>query len=290
MYFLNKLLSPLSNLLVNWSARLEGGIPEKTGNNLNKEELDRAIALTVEDQIDNKEANILRGIIKFGNVTTKQIMRSRVDAVAVDIQTDYKSLMKIVKDSGYSRIPVYKEDFDNVEGILYVKDLIGFTDEEDGFNWQRLIREDLLYVPESKKIDDLLKDFQKRRLHMAIVVDEFGGSAGLVTLEDVMEEVVGEIVDEFDEEDEIEYIMIDEDTFVFEGKSMLNDVCRIIGVSTETFDNVKGQSESLGGLILELVGFIPKKKGREVYYDNFKFQIEALTKLRIEKVKITIDR
>ena len=289
MNFLNKILSPLSGLLVKWTSKMEGTLPEKTGNNLNKEELDRAIALTVDDNIDKKEADILRGIIKFGNVTAKQIMKSRMDVISIDMDTDYKSLMKLVMDCGYSRIPVIKDDFDNVEGLLYVKDLLGHTDENEHFEWQKLIRKNILYVPESKKIDDLLKEFQRRRLHMAIVVDEFGGSGGLVTLEDVMEEIIGEIVDEFDEEVEIEYRKIDENTYIFEGKSMLNDVCRIIGVDTETFEEVKGQSDSLAGLVLELLGHLPKK-GREINYNEFVFRIIAVTKLRIEKIKVTIDR
>ena len=231
MLFLSIFFRPVSSLLVGWSSRMESRfIIKRSGlEDTSKEDLDKAIQLTVNNVHESEEADMLRGIIKFGNVSAKQIMKSRVDVVAIEVEDDYAQLMKIVKESGYSRIPVFKDDFDEILGILYVKDLIGFAEMPNDFRWQSLIRENVLYVPESKKIDDLLKEFQLKRTHIAIVVDEFGGSAGIVTLEDIMEEVIGEIKDEFDDEQEVDYIKINDANFIFEGKTLLNDVARIIG-------------------------------------------------------------
>ena len=189
---------------------------------------------------------MLKGIVKFGDVSTKQIMKSRVDVTAIDITTPFNEVMDVIKETGYSRIPIYNEDFDSIEGILYVKDLIGSYGESKDFNWVDLIRKTVLYVPESKKIDDLLREFQVKRTHIAIVVDEYGGSSGIVTLEDVMEEVIGDIKDEFDEQEEVEYVILSDGNFIFEGKSLLNDVCRIIGVDSYYFDEEKGESDSFG--------------------------------------------
>lgn len=283
---LNWLLKPISRILVKWSNRLENRLQSK--HTTSREELDKAIELTVSQEQDaEEEVDILRGILKFGDVTTKQIMKSRMDVTAIDEETSYQEVLNIIKDQGFSRIPVFKEDFDNISGILYVKDLLGHTDEDDNFNWQDVVRSDILYIPESKKIDNLLKEFQKKRMHMAIVVDEYGGSAGIVTLEDIMEEVIGDIKDEFDEEEEVEYTKIDDSNYIFEGKTLLNDVARIIEEDTDVFNKVKGNSDSLAGLILELVGFIPKKN-KEYIYDRFKFKIQAVNKRRIERIKLTI--
>ena len=255
----------------------------------NKEDIDLAIDLTVSQQTASpQEAEILKGIIKFNDVAVKQIMRARVDVVAVDEETSFAELIKLIKSSGYSRIPVYKEDFDNVIGILYVKDLLSFLEEDDDFEWLSLVRPSLIYVPESKKINELLKEFQQERMHMAIVVDEYGGSAGIVTLEDVMEEVIGDIKDEFDDEQEVEYKKLNDNTFVFEGKSLLNDVCRIIGVDITRFDTIKGDADSIAGLALSLSGEIPKK-GRELKYEEFTFIIQSVTKRRISKIKLVIN-
>lgn len=286
---LMKAFSPLSALLVSWSTKMESRfIYKKSGlDDANKEELDRAIELTVDKDTDGEEADILKGIIKFGNVSTKQIMKSRVDVVALDITAGFKEVMSTIKESGYSRLPVYKDDFDSLQGILYVKDLLGHSKENDGFSWQQSIRDNLLYVPESKKIDDLLREFQLKRTHMGIVVDEFGGSAGIVTLEDIMEEVIGEIKDEFDEEEEVDYIKINKDNYIFEGKSLLNDVARIIGEESDVFDNFRGQSDSLAGMLLEKLGHLPKKD-REISLNNFKFRIVSVSKRRIEKIHLTI--
>ena len=288
---LMKICSPLSFMLVKGTNLLENRlVGEGQSNVTSKEEIGEAIDLTVNQDLESKEdVDILKGIVKFGEVTVTQIMKARVDVVAVDFRVPYSQLLKVAKDSGYSRIPIYEEDFDHVTGILYVKDLLGHLHETDEFEWQSLIRTNTLYVPESKKIDDLLKDFQAQRRHMAIVVDEYGGSSGIVTLEDIMEEIIGEIRDEFDDAVEVEFTKIDDYNFLFEGKTMLNDVCRIIGVDTETFDAVSRESDSIAGLLLEMIGFIPKK-GREITYEGFKFKIESVSKRRIEQVLITLPR
>jgi len=285
---LNWLFRPISKILVKWGTAMENRVGRNQAATTSREELDKAIELTVSQEQDaEEEVDILRGILKFGDVSTKQIMKPRMDVLALDMETQYREVIQMIKEHGYSRIPVFEEDFDNIKGILYVKDLLGHTEEQNDFAWQDLVRTDILYIPEAKKIDDLLKEFQKKRMHMAIVVDEFGGSAGIVTLEDIMEEVIGDIKDEFDEEEEVEYTKVDDYNYIFEGKTLLNDVARIIEEETEVFDQVKGSSDSLAGLILELVGFIPKKNA-EYIFDRFSFKIIAVNKRRIEKIKITI--
>ena len=289
--FLNTVFGPLSRILVNWSNKLEGRITgsENYQSNTSKEDLDAAIDLTVssDDESSEEEADMLKGIVKFGDVSTKQIMKSRVDVTAIDITTPFNEVMDVIKETGYSRIPVYNEDFDTIEGILYVKDLIGSYGETKDFNWVDLIRKSVLYVPESKKIDELLREFQTKRTHIAIVVDEYGGSAGIVTLEDVMEEVIGDIKDEFDEQEEVEYVKLSDGNYIFEGKSLLNDVCRIIGVDSYYFDNEKGESDSLAGLIIEMTGAIPKIE-TEVEYRDILFKIVSVSKRRIEKINLRI--
>lgn len=290
MLVLLKIFRPFSSLLVKWSTRMESRfIYQKSGiDDTRKEDLDKAIELTVSSETESsEEADILRGIIKFGNVSAKQIMRSRVDVVAVDINAKFSELLSLIKESGFSRIPVYQEHFDNITGILYVKDLLGHASENDSFKWQEYIRSDVLYVPESKKIDDLLKEFQQRRLHMGIIVDEFGGSAGIVTLEDIMEEVIGEIKDEFDEDEEVDYIKINDYNFIFDGKTMLNDVARVINLDKSSFDEFRGGSDSLAGLLLLHFGRIPRKD-RTLVLHPFKFKIVSVTKRRIEKVHLTL--
>ncbi|MEO1513927.1 MAG: gliding motility-associated protein GldE [Bacteroidota bacterium] len=281
---------PFSTLLVRGTNMIERRLAKNSQNGTiaSREEIDQAIELTVKDSEHGKQdIDILKGIVKFGEVSVKQIMRSRVDVVAVDFRTSFEELMKIVKDSGFSRIPVYDEDFDSVTGMLYVKDLIGVMDEGPDFEWQTLIRTNVFYVPEAKKISDLLKEFQTRRLHMAIVVDEYGGSSGIATLEDIMEEIIGEIKDEFDDEIELEYIKLDDQNYIFEGKTLLNDVCRVIGVDTTAFDEVRGDADSVAGLVLELSGLIPKVDS-EITYGNFRFKIVAVSKKRVEQIKITL--
>ena len=288
---LNKLFSPFSLLLVNGTIVVEKRLAQSTtGDKASREEIDEAIELTVSPGVHSKEEiGILKGIVKFGDVTVKQIMRSRVDVIAVDFKTSFHNLLKVVHESGFSRIPVFDEDFDSVTGILYVKDLLEHLEKDASFEWQELIRTDVLYVPESKKINDLLKEFQKKKMHMGIVVDEFGGSAGIVTLEDIMEEVIGDIKDEFDDDEEVEYVKIDDWNYIFEGKTLLNDVCRIIGVDTTTFDEVKGDADTVAGLMLEILGLIPKTDV-ELSYDVYKFKIISVNKRRIEQIQIILPK
>lgn len=290
LLFLSRVFHPISSILVNMTKIIERQLAKsaQTGSPTSRSDIDEAIELTVSQEEDNlQEIDILKSIVKFGEVTVKQIMRSRVDVLAIDFRIGYKELLKIVETSGYSRIPVYDEDFDHVTGILYVKDLLGHLNEADNFEWQELIRPELLYVPEAKKIDDLLKEFQRERMHIAIVVDEYGGTAGIVTLEDIMEEIIGEIQDEFDEGTEVVFKKIDDHNYLFEGKTLLNDVCRIIGIDTSTFDEVKGESDSVAGLVLEILGELPKTD-TEVSYNQFCFKIVSVSKRRIVQVLITL--
>lgn len=289
--FLNFLFAPMSSVLVKWGNIIEKRIVEnrnyQTGTS--KEDLDHAIELTVNKNAEEQQdAELLKGILKFGEMSARQVMKPRVDVVAVESRIQFNELVKIALESGYSRLPVYEEDFDNIKGILYVKDLIGLTNEKTTFDWSSLVRSNLLYIPETKKIDDLLRDFQTKRLHMAIVVDEFGGTLGIVTLEDIMEEVIGEINDETDHEDDIDFIKISEGNYIFEGKTLLNDVCRILGEKTSYFDDIKGNGDSIGGLIVELLGYIPKSE-KEIIIKDLRIKILASTSRRIEKVNIKIN-
>jgi len=287
---LNSLLSPLSGLLVSMSTSMEKrlGGNQLSRSGTSREDIDRAIELTVKDDLHSaEEIDILKSIVKFGDVTAKQIMRSRVDVTAVDVHTPYSELLYTVRESGYSRLPVYEEDFDQIMGILYVKDLLGHLEEGEGYQWTDLIRPEILYVPENKKINELLKEFQMKRMHMGIVVDEYGGSAGIVTLEDVMEEVIGDIKDEFDQEDEVDFVKLDSNNYIFEGKTLLNDVCRVVGISTDTFDEWKGDADSIAGLFLEWTGKMPVRD-QEMRIKTYVFKVMSVSKRRIEKVKLSL--
>ena len=288
---LSRLFSPVSFGLVRMTKVIERRLANSNVANsspTSREDIDDAIELTVSMEEDTEqEVDILKSIVKFGEVSVKQIMRSRVDVVAIDFRESFSAVLKVVRDSGFSRIPIYENDFDNVTGILYVKDLLGYVDEPDQFEWQELIRTNILYVPEAKKIDDLLKEFQRQRLHLAIVVDEYGGSSGIVTLEDIMEEIIGDIQDEFDDEVEILYQRIDDHTFLFEGKTLINDVCRVLNLDTALFEDARGDADSLAGLLLELHGGIPKID-EEIFFQDFTFKVTAATKRRIEQVLLTL--
>lgn len=283
---LERLCRPLSNLLVGWSQRLENKLAQGNSSGTSKEEIDRAIDLTMQHEIkDKKEIDILKSIVNFGDTAAKQIMTSRPDVTSLSIEDNYKEVLDIIKSSGFSRIPVYKEDFDHIEGILYAKDLIMDLDRPTSFPWQDLLRKDILYVPEAKKIKEILTDFQTERKHMAIVVDEFGGSAGIITLEDILEEVIGDIKDEFDDREDIEYEQIAPDTFVFEGKVLLNDFIRVFEERVDIFDDFKGESDSVAGLMLEVLGRIPRK-GEEINIDPYNFKVISVNRRRIEKIQI----
>jgi gliding motility-associated protein GldE len=247
------------------------------------DDLENAIALTREDNSSTDEQKILEGIVNFGNTDVRQIMRSRVDVIAIEEKTKYKEVLNIIIDSGYSRIPVYRDNFDEVTGILFVKDLLQYLNKEDDFKWYDLIRTPF-FVPENKKIDDLLKEFQELKMHMAVVVDEYGGASGIVTLEDVLEEIVGEITDEFDDDD-IVYTKVDENTFLFEGKTPLVDMYKVLDVDGKSFENVKGESDSIAGFLIEQSGKI-LKNNETFEFEGIKFIVESSDKKRVKLVKI----
>jgi len=227
--------------------------------------------------------------VKFSDVTVKQVMQPRTKVVGVDFKTDFHDLLAVVRESEFSRLPVYDEDLDNVTGILYVKDLLPHLDAPAVFEWQPLIRTNVMLVPESKRCSELLEEFKQQKIHMAIVVDEYGGSAGIVTMEDILEEVTGDIQDEFDEESDIRYRKLDEFTYLFEGQTLLNDVCRLTGLDAATFDAVKGNADTLAGLALELRGDIPKT-GVEIPWNGFLFTITAADNRRITQMKLNLKK
>lgn len=287
--FLGKMLYPISNQLVKSTSILENKLSNQDEDTrVSIEEIDQAIELTVGDTKNaSQEAELLKSIVKFGNVPVKQIMCARVDIVALDVENTFAEVLKLVRDSGYSRIPVYEENFDKVIGFLYAKDLLEHLEKGNSFGWQEIVRTPPFFIPENKKIDDLLKEFQEKRIHVAIVVDEYGGTAGLVTLEDVLEEIIGEIKDEFDDHIEVEYKKLNDYNFLFEGKTMINDVCRLVGIETSTFEEVRGDSDSLAGLILEMVGRLPKLD-EEIQINDYEFKIVSVDSRRIRQVKITL--
>ena len=281
-----QLLKPLSVALMSVSRLVEKRL-EKKGYNVSVDELNHALEITTQHDktATEEEKGILKGIVNFGTLSVKQVMRSRLDITAIDVKTDFHELMDIINKTGYSRIPIYKETIDNVEGFLYVKDLLPHLDKEDTFAWSSLLHKGF-FVPESKKIDALLRDFQEKRVHMAIVVDEYGGTAGLITLEDIIEEIVGEINDEFDESD-IRYNKLDDNTYVFEGKTSLNDFCKIVNEDSMLFEEVKGESESLGGLLLEIHSKLPRA-GEKINYDKYVFTVVAVDSKRIKRIRVLI--
>ncbi|GAB2619200.1 gliding motility-associated protein GldE [Belliella aquatica] len=280
--FFSILLKPLSIFLMSISNVIERRI-EKKAYSLSIDELHQALEITSDDATD-EEKDILKGIVNFGTLSVKQVMHSRMEITAVDLETDFHELMDKINKSGYSRIPVYNETIDSIEGILYIKDLLPHIEKGEEFEWQSLIRKGF-FVPENKKVDSLLKDFQKKRVHMAIVVDEYGGTSGLITLEDLIEEIIGEINDEFDDVQEFYFQEIDPQTFIFEGKVSLNDFCKKLDLDIQIFDEVKGESESLGGLLLELNSNLPKN-GTKICFEDFEFTILAVDTRKIKKVKV----
>ncbi|AQG81882.1 gliding motility-associated protein GldE [Spirosoma montaniterrae] len=273
---------PLALLLVNLSNQVDKRI-ERKGYKLSVEELSQAVELTGTDATA-EEKEILKGIVNFSNLMARQVMRARLDISAVSDELTFPELLEQINASGYSRVPVYHESLDQIEGILYIKDLLPHIHETESFVWQSLLRP-AFFIPENKKVDDLLHAFQKRRVHIAIVVDEYGGTRGLVTLEDIIEEIFGEINDEFDEETPVGYRREDERTVVFEGKTSLTDVCRVLNVDATTFESVQGDSESLGGLLLELFGRLPQS-GDETVYANFTFTVLSADDKRIQEVRV----
>lgn len=274
----------LSKFLIFSTSVIDKKIKKKP-DGISVEDLSTALELTNDEEVTEDEQRILEGIVKFGNTDVKQIMKSRMDVVAFDVETPYGELINKVVESGYSRIPIFKDTFDKIEGILYIKDLLPHLGKDEHFKWQPIIREPY-YVPETKKIDDLLKDFQSRKIHLAVVVDEYGGSSGIITLEDIIEEIVGDITDEFDEE-EIQFSQLDESNYVFEGKTHLTDMYKVLNIDGELFENSKGDSDTLAGFLLELSGKL-LNKNEKVNFEGYTFTIEAADKKRIKQVKITI--
>ncbi|MGM0580061.1 MAG: gliding motility-associated protein GldE [Bacteroidota bacterium] len=281
--FSAKIFSPLSFSLMSLSNIIEKRVEQK-GFSVSIDELHHALEITADKDTTEEEKGILKGIVNFGTLSVRQVMKSRLDITAFDIEDDYHKLMDQINKNGFSRIPVYRDTIDKIEGILYVKDLLPYIEKEENFQWQELLRPGF-FIPESKKVDSLLKDFQEKRVHMAIVVDEYGGTSGLITLEDVIEEIVGEINDEFDEDIDVAYNKLDEYTYIFEGRTSLNDFCKIINEEPSTFDEVKGESESLGGLILEINSKLPRT-GEKIKFKNFTFTVVAVDQKRIKRVRV----
>lgn len=274
---------PISSLLVR-SSFFINRFSQKKSRNLSVNELSQALELT-DIQDTSEESNMLEGIIRFGEETAKEVMTSRLDIVDLDIESSFSEVLKCINENGYSRIPVYAETRDCIKGILYIKDLLPYLDRGDDFKWQHLIRP-ALFVPENKMIGDLLRDFQTNKIHIAVVVDEFGGTSGIVTMEDIIEEIVGEINDEYDEEERT-YVKLTENVYVFEGKTLLSDFYKIIKDSEDVFDKVSGDADSLAGLLLELKGEFPALH-EIINYMNYRFEILEMTSRRILKVKVTV--
>jgi gliding motility-associated protein GldE len=280
------LLKPLSILLVKSTSFVDVRLARKQVL-VSMSDLSDAIDITVDETTPEDEKMILKGIATFGDKEASELMRSRVNVTAVDLETPFSELIKVVVDSGFSRIPVYDQSFDQIKGILYIKDLLPLIDDEAPQKWQNLLRP-AFFVPENKRVNDLLQEFREKKIHMAIVVDEYGGTSGIITMEDILEEIVGEINDEFDKEEEaFHYKKINDLTYIFDAQTMLNDLCKILGIDGEFFDSHRGESDSLGGLILELARKIPKT-GEKITLQPFEFEILNADARKINKVKVTI--
>lgn len=275
----------LSNLLVASTSIIDKKIKKKR-ENISVDDLGYALDLTEDLSNNTEEKKLLEGIVKFGQTDVKQIMKPRIDVVAIEYSTSYSEVLASVVKGKYSRIPVYEDTFDSIKGVLYTKDLLSYLVDKNGFDWTKLIRE-AKFVPENKKLDDLLKDFQEQKKHIAIVVDEYGGSSGIVTLEDILEEIVGDITDEFDDDD-IVFSKIDDNTFVFEGKTSLMDMYRVLEIEGAGFEEEKGEADTIAGFCIEQAGKILLKNER-INFRNYVFVIEAADKRRIKQVKVIIE-
>ncbi len=287
LIFCRKLFYPFSSLLIKSTNFIDNRLA-KNNRSISMKELSHALEIASDEKTSEEDKKILRGIVQFGNIYAREIMRPRMDVVSVEFNTTFDKLLEIIAGAGYSRIPVYRENFDNVTGVLYIKDLLPYLDKkEKKFKWQKLLR-NCFFVPESKKISDLLKEFQEKKIHLAVVVDEYGGTSGIITLEDIIEEIVGEITDEFDIEESI-YSKIDDSNYVFEGKTLLNDFCKITGVKYEDFELIKGDADTLAGLILEIKKELPRR-GEKINFKNMEFAIEAVDQRRIKRIKVKIKK
>lgn len=281
-----RIFYPLSIILVKSTGFIDRRITGKKYT-LTMDDLSTAIDLTADGNANEEDRKIMKSITRFGDINAREIMRPRVDITAIEDTANFHELVKMVLDSGYSRIPVYHETPDDVTGILYIKDLIPHLDKEPSFEWNTLARP-AFFVPENKPINDLMLEFQEKKIHMAVVVDEYGGTSGIITLEDIIEEIVGDINDEFDSESEgFIYSKQDDNNYIFEGKTLLNDFCKIIGIEDRLFEEAKGESDTLAGLLLELAGKMPEYH-EEIRFEGFVFRIESLDKRRIRRVKVTV--
>lgn len=284
IYFLNKILSPLNMPMRALTIFLESKFGKKK-TNLSVNQLSQALELTTTEDSTQEEQKILEGIVSFGNTDTSQVMSPRIDIFALEFNENFEEILPKIIEKGYSRIPIYNDTIDQIEGVLFVKDLLPYINESS-FEWTTLLRKPF-FVPENKKLDNLLKDFQEMKSHLAIVVDEYGGTSGLITLEDVIEEIVGDISDEFDDEN-INYSKIDDRNFLFEGKINLKDFYRILNVDEDLFESNKGEAETLAGFLLEILGVFPKKS-QKIIFSNCVFTIESVDKKRIKQIKVTLD-
>jgi putative hemolysin len=281
---LEKLFKPVTSLLILSSSLVKRRTMTRRSN-ISMDDLSDALELTSEDFTEDEK--ILKGIVNFGNINVSAIMCSRIDVKAIDIKSGFDKIVPVIINSGFSRIPVYSGSFDNVKGILYAKDVLPYTNNPGSFKWQALLRPPY-FVPETKKINDLLKEFQTKKIHMAVVIDEYGGTSGIVTLEDILEEIVGEITDESDG-DQLLFRKLDEKTYIFEAKILLNDFCKIVGIEEDLLEDVRGESETLAGLILELTGEIPQKD-QIIKYRDFVFRIESADRRRIKEIRVEINK
>lgn len=282
--FLNKILLPLNLPMKNATSYLEKKI-RKEKSSLSVSTLSHALDLTNKNDNSDEENKILEGIVKFGNTQASEVMRPRIDVFALDINEKFENIFPEILEKGYSRIPVYEENIDQIKGILFAKDLLPHFNKPD-FEWQTLIREPF-FSPENKKLDDILKDFKTLKYHLAIVVDEFGGTSGIITLEDIIEEIVGDLSDEFDET-QLNYTKINDNTYIFEGKLNLKDFFKIIDIDERKIENARGEAETLAGFLLELLSNFPKK-GQKILFENYTFIIEQMEKKRIKQIKLIIN-
>ena len=281
--FFRKMFYPFASIVMS-SGKLADKVVQKESHTLSVDDLEQALELTDKEEL-KEEARMLEGIVRFGDETAKEIMTSRQDVIDLDIHSTFQEVLECVVENNYSRIPVYQDNSDNIRGILYIKDLLPHLSKGGNFRWQSLIRPPY-FVPETKKIDDLLREFQENKVHIAIVVDEFGGTSGIVTMEDILEEIVGEINDEYDE-DEKSYVRINSNTFVFEGKTLLSDFYKILKLDDEIFDDVEGDADTIAGLLLEIKGEFPKLH-EKIAYEHFTFEVMEMEERRISKVKVIV--
>ena len=281
--FCRKFFWPLETILIH-SGMLAEKVVQKEARQLSVDDLEQALELTDKNEI-KEEKSMLQGIIRFGDETAKEVMTSRQDIVDLDIRSSYTDVLKCIVENNYNRIPVYRENTDNICGILYIKDLLPHLSKPSSFRWQSLIRPPY-FVPETKKIDDLLREFQENKVHIAIVVDEFGGTSGIVTLEDILEEIVGEINDEYDD-DEKNFVRLNNNTYIFEGKTLLSDFYKTLNIDDEVFEDIEGDADTLAGLLLEIKGEFPKIN-EKIVHDNYTFQVLEMDERRIMKVKVVL--